>query len=330
MNCPKCGKEITQKSIYCNHCGEKLKNTDEINKGDDKDNKVNHKKRGTMKVLVTLLLIFILFLMVAYNDERILASVIALLEIVLVISSLLLDKKIIKTKGDKTYIIPLILSLVLIIPYFSAYNITNYEPKEEKYEEYFNELMQNNYIDNDEQKNNDTIINEEYNVTIANETKNDENTDYIVNEILEGIDNETDDDNKEITENEVVLNIDNCPELSKILEDKSDSVALYEEFADKYYGRTIEFDGCVTNITQFEDYNTRYDVLVSFGDFDENHQSGPIFKFENVNSFDLGLTAYKLTAQLSTGSNIHIKAKVERYNENNGIFYLDPIEITKR
>lgn len=330
MNCPKCGKEIMQGSLYCNHCGEKMENTDEIKKENDKCDQPNRKKRNIIKVFITLLFVFILFLMVAYKDGRILASIIALLEIVLVLFSLLLEKKIIKAKRDKSYIVPLILSIILIIPYFSAYNITGYGTNEKVYEKYFNELIQNSYTDNNEQKNNDTVINEEYNDTIINETKDDDNTDYIVNEILEGIDNETDEDNEEVTENEVVLNIDNCPELSKILKDKSDSVALYEEFADKYYNRTIEFDGCVTNITQFEDYNTRYDVLVSAGDFDENHQNGPIFKFENVNSFDLGLTAYKLTAQLSTGSNIHIKAKVERYNRDNGIFYLEPIEITKR
>lgn len=76
-----------------------------------------------------------------------------------------------------------------------------------------------------------------------------------------------------------------------------------------------------------EDYNTRFDYLLSAGDYDPNHYfGGPIFKFEDVNYSDL----HTDLDTVSVGLNVHIVAEVVSYNENSGLFYLEPISVTGR
>ncbi len=134
----------------------------------------------------------------------------------------------------------------------------------------------------------------------------------------------------QIEEKDEILTIDNCPELANILTNNHVSKQEYIEFFNKYEDRIIEFDGNVSYIAPFKDYETRYELLISYGDFDANHQIGPTFKIEDVNSFDLGLTAYRLTDQLPIGANIHIKAKLTLFDSDTSIFYLDPIEFKRR
>lgn len=55
-------------------------------------------------------------------------------------------------------------------------------------------------------------------------------------------------------------------------------------------------------------------------------QIGPTFKFENVNYYDLNTDM----DTVSVGWNVHIIAKVESFDANSGLFYLDPVSVTKR
>ena len=51
-----------------------------------------------------------------------------------------------------------------------------------------------------------------------------------------------------------------------------------------------------------------------------------IIKFENVNYYDLNTDM----DTVSVGWNVHIIAKVESFDANSGLFYLDPVSVTKR
>lgn len=123
-----------------------------------------------------------------------------------------------------------------------------------------------------------------------------------------------------------ILTVDNCEELAAILQNKSEPYELFVDFASKYEGRTIEFDGRIDYIVNHENYNTRYDILVSAGDYNPDNQIGPTFKFENISLIGLGF----VSDTVSIGMNVRITAIVEEFIYDTGIFYLVPISVTER
>lgn len=445
------------------------------------------------KPIKFLLVLFVLMFLLAYSNGKTWAIVVAFIEILLVLIVILLQKDIIKTSKNKLYIIPLVLSLILILPYVKTYNINYYDAEKiewsnfilssvipepdsllcetinnteknltlyvykttlTQYNNYINRCKENGFTIDIEQSNSSFYAynndgyklylyyhENEKKMTISVDSpiqlqmldwpntdltrlipipesklgkieKNDEdnfivylgkmskesmknyinlckekgfsievqegdtsysaknndgykvNVEYIGNNTIKvGIkkpENETNlanngdtelNNNEDInytTENETentnsneinesqtedkenILTIDNCPELANILTNNHVSNQEYIEFFNKYEDRIIEFDGNVSYIAPFEDYETRYDLLISYGNFDANHQIGPTFKIESVNSFDLGLTAYRLIDQLPIGANIHIKSKLTLFDSDTSIFYLDPIEFKRR
>ena len=122
------------------------------------------------------------------------------------------------------------------------------------------------------------------------------------------------------------LTVENCPELAAILSNKAEIDDSYSAFATKYKGRIIEFDGRIDYCTKHENYNTKFDYLVSAGDYDPDHQIGPYFKFENVAYYDLNTNL----DTVSVGLNVHIVAEVVSFDSNSGLFYLDPVSVTGR
>ncbi len=129
---------------------------------------------------------------------------------------------------------------------------------------------------------------------------------------------------------EVVLTVNNCQELQAILSNKAEIDESYSSFAEKYKNRTIEFEGRIDYLVNHEDYTTRYDILVSAGDYDENHQIGPTFKFEDVGASNLGLKTLYLEDEIKVGMNVKIVAKVVKFDSNSGLFFLNPVAVTKR
>lgn len=129
-----------------------------------------------------------------------------------------------------------------------------------------------------------------------------------------------------------ILTTENCEELASILSVKAEIDVSYSKFAAIYKGQIIEFDGCITYMINHADYDTRYDILISAGDYIDKNTSnpGPIFKFEDVGIYDLGLDGLYLPDFIAVGSNVVIQAKVKAFNENSGIFEIDPVSITER
>lgn len=125
---------------------------------------------------------------------------------------------------------------------------------------------------------------------------------------------------EEITEN---LTVDNCPELAEMLSNKAEIDSSYSSFASKYKGKNIEFDGRIDYSTKHENYNTRFDYLLSAGDYDPDHQIGPTFKFEDVSYYDL----HTNLDTVSVGLNVHIVAEVVSFDSNSGLFYLKPVSV---
>ena len=104
------------------------------------------------------------------------------------------------------------------------------------------------------------------------------------------------------------------------------------EFAKEYYGATIEFDGSIDYDVNHKDYKTRFDILASYGDYDENHQVGPTFRFRDYSAAQLAddYSLYGLPYYLKAGHNVHIKAIIKECSSDTGVFDLKPIAIKER
>ncbi|MCH5267713.1 MAG: DUF4839 domain-containing protein [Lachnospiraceae bacterium] len=145
----------------------------------------------------------------------------------------------------------------------------------------------------------------------------------------EGVDEDNSQDGTEDKGESKVLTIDNCEELASILS-RDAEYESYSIFADKYYGSTIEFDGGIDYVDNHGKYKTRYDILVSAGDYDPDGQLGPTFKFENVGVSNLNLDTLFLEDEIKVGKNVRIVAKVGEFNMDTGLFFLDPVSVSAR
>jgi hypothetical protein len=125
--------------------------------------------------------------------------------------------------------------------------------------------------------------------------------------------------------NQEILTVKNNEDLAAVLAVKDSWDPIVGDFAKKYAGKTIEFNGNIADMMQHGDYTTRYDILIYAGDFSETTAIGPSFKFEDVNVSDLKLTGSEIPENIGTGQNLHITAVVEEYNENSGFLFLKPI-----
>lgn len=128
-----------------------------------------------------------------------------------------------------------------------------------------------------------------------------------------------------------VLTVENSKELAKLLNTKDAEFSpLTKEFAEKYDGKTIEFDGNTAAVQPHGNYTTRFDYLIYAGDYSETSVKGPSFQFRDVNYYDLHLTGKNIPDVFDVGLNIHIVATVGDYNETSGLFQLIPVSITMR
>ena len=123
------------------------------------------------------------------------------------------------------------------------------------------------------------------------------------------------------------LTADNCTDLANLLALRDPSDSSVATFASKYSGRVIEFDGCVTAMQNHGSFTTRWDVLLGAGDFDPNSMRGPNFRLTDVNYNDMNVTGGD---SVYVGLNIHVVAKVGKYNANTTLFELDIISMEIR
>ncbi|MEU2447313.1 DUF4839 domain-containing protein [Streptomyces althioticus] len=126
-----------------------------------------------------------------------------------------------------------------------------------------------------------------------------------------------------------VITPENNSEFAALL--KADTCdAANADFATKYAGRTISFDGSIVHMTPHGDYKTRYDFLLGPGDKGPNTTVGPAFKYEDVNVAELSLTGKDVPAAIGVGDKFRFVAEVGDFNAVQCLFHLDPVSTETR
>lgn len=129
-----------------------------------------------------------------------------------------------------------------------------------------------------------------------------------------------------------IITTENNKEFLDVVEVLNERDPIIEQFVEKYKGRLIEFDGCIIFVDSHENYNTRYDILLSAGDYiNENTANpGPLFKMEDVNVTDMGIKELYIPQFIRVGSNVRIVSKVTKYDNDRGLLMLDPVLVEAR
>ena len=123
---------------------------------------------------------------------------------------------------------------------------------------------------------------------------------------------------------DTILTAENNEDLAAVLSTRDEFDTIIKDFSEKYSLRTIEFDGYISNVTQYEDEKTRLNVLVYVGDYRTDNFYGPNIQLENIGTLDYDWT------KNSVYQNVHIVAKVMEYREVSGLLILSPESIELR
>ena len=87
--------------------------------------------------------------------------------------------------------------------------------------------------------------------------------------------------------------------------------------------REIEFDGHILMVTPHEKYNTRCELLLASGDYNNGNFVGPYIKTK-----DIGYT--QLNGMINEGYNVRVKATIEEYDMDAGYLVISIKAIEQR
>ncbi|MFE9168849.1 DUF4839 domain-containing protein [Streptomyces kebangsaanensis] len=126
-----------------------------------------------------------------------------------------------------------------------------------------------------------------------------------------------------------VITPENNPEFAALLKaDSCDEANL--DFATRYEGQTVAFNGSIWHMAHHGDYKTRYDILLGPGDKGPQTAVGPGFKYEDVNIFGLKLTGKEIPDTVGVGDKFRFVAEVREFNAVQCLFFLHPVSTEVR
>lgn len=99
------------------------------------------------------------------------------------------------------------------------------------------------------------------------------------------------------------------------------------DFAERYAGQEIAFDGSIVAMNNHEDYDTRYDILIKAGAFSETVSNpGPDFQFRDVNvTTDLQYTSDDVPDTIGVGTEFGVVAEIVEYKADSCLLLLEPV-----
>lgn len=127
-----------------------------------------------------------------------------------------------------------------------------------------------------------------------------------------------------------IITVKNNKEFAALLKRKNPGGPDVEKFAVKYAGRVIEFDGNIAYMCNHGSYSTRFDFLLSPGNYNKKSAKGPNFKYEDCNYYNLNLTGDNIPDSIRMGDNLHFVARIVEYKELSELFFLEPISTEAR
>jgi hypothetical protein len=127
-----------------------------------------------------------------------------------------------------------------------------------------------------------------------------------------------------------VLTEENSAELAAVLAEPDNCSDTIAQFASRFDGRGIEFDGSIVNVATYDGRTPRYDILISPGDFDETSAVGPTFQFQRVRTAELNLVGSGTSDELVLGNDVHVIAEIIDYQDSSCLFFLDPVSTSLR
>ncbi|MFD6311578.1 DUF4839 domain-containing protein [Streptomyces nigra] len=127
-----------------------------------------------------------------------------------------------------------------------------------------------------------------------------------------------------------VITPENNSEFAALLKAADTCDDANANFATRYEGRTIAFNGSIVDMTPHGDYETRYDLLLGAGDKGPKTTVGPAFKYEDVNVVELKLTGKDVPATIGVGDEFRFVAEVGDFNAVQCLFHLSPVSTDTR
>lgn len=124
-----------------------------------------------------------------------------------------------------------------------------------------------------------------------------------------------------------VHTVANTARLAEIMNSTDTCSPLIADFADDFKDQTIKFDGNIGAMNNHADFETRYDILIGYGDFDPDKQAGPAFQFRDVNTVsDLKYSNPNIAESIGVGDNLVFTAKIEKFESKSCLLILDPLQ----
>lgn len=128
-----------------------------------------------------------------------------------------------------------------------------------------------------------------------------------------------------------LLTVATSEELAEVLSAADTDNDLFAEFADRYEGWLVEFDGHIADLTNHDGTETRFDILILAGDYGSPEIFGPYFQFRDVNIVnDLNLVGSNIPDSLGRGDNLRVVARIIGFEPGSGLLLLEPVETRVR
>ena len=125
-------------------------------------------------------------------------------------------------------------------------------------------------------------------------------------------------------ENTDILTRENCDDLAAILDLRHKNDELFEEFAEKYEHRLVEFYGCVLDEDWLVWNPSNFEVMLAGTSYENLKSKFTCFQFSNVSPEELGVDAddirgRDLPSPYKKGDNIHVIGMVVGHNNEEPI-----------